>query len=162
MIIRVARPGDAEHIVAIWNPLICETATTFTTVEKIKDLIVADIAAKQDQNKAFLVVEQSDEILGFATYSQFRGGPGYAQTMEHTILLAPASQAKGIGRALISALEDQARATGVHSMIAGVSYENQSAIAFHQRLGYRQVAKIPDAGFKFDRWMDLILLQKIL
>lgn len=157
MIIRQARPEDAEAIAALWNPVIRDTAITFNSVEKTVETMTQEIAARH----AFLLAED-DALLGFATYGQFRGGVGYARTGEHTIALAPDTRGRGIGRALMQVLEDHAREAGFHSMIAGVSDENPGGIAFHERMGYAQVAVLPQVGWKFERWMDLILLQKLL
>ena len=89
-------------------------------------------------------------------------GVGYRTGMEHSISLAPGTPRKGLGRALMQAVEDHARAAGAHQMIAGISGENPDGRAFHERLGYRHVATVPEAGFKFGRYMDLVLMQKIL
>lgn len=158
MIIRQARPEDGEAIAALWNPVIRDTAITFNSVEKTVETLIAEIATRH----AFLLAEDDTALLGFATYGQFRGGVGYARTAEHTIALAPDTRGRGIGRILIGALEDHARNAGFHSMIAGVSGENPGGIAFHERMGYAQVAVLPQVGWKFERWMDLILLQKLL
>ena len=82
--------------------------------------------------------------------------------MEHTVILSARAQGRGVGRALMSAIEDHARASGVHVMMAGVSAENPDGVAFHKAVGYAQVARIPQVGRKFGRWMDLVLLQKLL
>lgn len=162
MIIRPAERGDCAAIAAIWNANIRHTATTFTTEEKTPEGLMRDIAARAAEGRAFLVVEQDGRVRGFATCFQFRGGPGYARTAEHTVMLDSAAQGQGWGRALMAALEDHARSTGIHSLIAGVSGENPAGAAFHEALGYRRVAVLPEVGFKFGRWMDLILLQKLL
>lgn len=157
MKIRQARPEDGEAIAALWNPVIRDTAITFNSVEKTMECLSVEIATRH----AFLLAEDG-ALLGFATYGQFRGGIGYARTAEHTIALAPDTRGRGIGRVLLGALEDHARNAGFHSMIAGVSGENPGGIAFHERMGYAQVAVLPQVGWKFERWMDLILLQKLL
>ena len=76
--------------------------------------------------------------------------------------MAANARGRGVGRMLMQALEDHARASGMHSMIAGVSGENPGGVAFHDRLGYAQVAVLPQVGWKFGRWLDLILMQKLL
>ncbi len=158
MIIRDAVPGDAAAIAAIWNPVIRDTDITFTSIEKTE----ADLVAMITVYPVFLVAEEDGALLGFATYAQFRGGPGYARTMEHTVYVGPAGQGKGLGGALVTRLEDHARASGVHTMIAGISSANQAAIAFHERLGYEDVAVLREVGWKFGKWFDLHLLQKRL
>lgn len=160
--IRDARPADAPAIAAIWNPVIRNTAITFNAAEKSEDDIVAMIRSRQADGHGFLVAESEGDVMGFATYAQFRGGVGYARTMEHTILLHPAAHGRGLGRALMTALEDHARARGAISLFAGVSAENPAGRAFHAALGFAEVAILQRVGFKFGRTMDLVLMQKFL
>lgn len=162
MTVRAATSADAKAICAIWNPTIRDSVATFNSQEKSTADVIALIEQRRSSGYEFLVAEDDDQILGFASYSQFRGGIGYAKTMEHTVILAPQAQGRGVGRALMQAIEDHARGQGYHSMFAGVSGENPAAIAFHAALGYRQVAVLPEVGFKFGRWMDLHLMQKLL
>lgn len=160
--IRDATPADAPAIAAIWNPAIRDTAVTFNSAEKSPADIAAMITERQAAGHAFLVAETANRIAGFATYAQFRGGVGYARTMEHTILLAPEAQGTGLGRALLTAIENHARAAGAISLFAGVSAENPAGRAFHARMGYAEVAILQRVGFKFGRAMDLVLMQKFL
>jgi phosphinothricin acetyltransferase len=155
---RPACPGDAAAIATIWNHYIRETAATFNSVEKTAPDVAATIAA----NPCLMVAETEGRVAGFASFVQFRGGIGYRHTMEHTVLVAPGLSRRGLGRALMAALEDRARASGVHSLLAGVSGENPAGIAFHRALGYGEVARLPEVGRKFGRWMDLVLMQKRL
>ena len=160
--IRDATPGDAAGIAAIWNPVIRDTAITFNSAEKSPADIAAMIRTRQGDGHGFLVTEDEGRILGFATYARFRGGVGYARTMEHTILLDPAAHGRGLGRALMQAVEDHARARGAISIFAGVSAENPAGRAFHAALGYAEVAILQRVGYKFGRTMDLVLMQKFL
>ena len=162
MILRDARPEDAGAITAYWNPQIRETAITFTTLEKDPETLAQEITARRAEGRAFLVACDGAQILGHAAYFPFRSGPGYRHTAEHTIILDPAQQGRGVASPLLQALEKHAREAGIHSMIAGISGENGRAIAFHEKAGYRHAATIPEAGRKFDRWMDLVLMQKFL
>lgn len=157
--VRPAEPRDAAQVCAIWNEVIATTAATFTTELKTVDGVTADIAAR---GRAFLVAEVGGEAVGFATFFPFRSGPGYRHTFEHSIQLAPQARGKGTGRALMAALEQVARERGGHSLWAGVSGENPGGLAFHARLGYAEVARLPEVGHKFGRWMDLVLMQKFL
>lgn len=156
--IRPATPADAEAIAAIWNALIRETTHTFTTVEKDP----ADIAAQIARGTPWWVAEVAGAVTGHATYGQFRGGPGYARAMEHSVHLAAPAWGKGLGRGLMTALEDHARAAGAHTMIAGVSGENLPGQSFHAAIGYKECGRVREAGFKWGRWLDLVLMQKIL
>ncbi|WP_343116784.1 N-acetyltransferase family protein [Ostreiculturibacter nitratireducens] len=160
--IRPATPDDCPAIAAIWNPVIRDTLITFTTAEKTPEGLAATLAEKEAAGYAFLVAEEEGRILGFATYGQFRAGPGYARTLEHTVVLAPDCRGRGVGRALMAAVEDHARAGGARSVFAGVSAANPEGRAFHAALGYRETAVLRDVGYKFDRWLDLVLMQKFL
>ncbi|HCZ01389.1 MAG: GNAT family N-acetyltransferase [Rhodobacterales bacterium RIFCSPHIGHO2_02_FULL_62_130] len=159
--IRPATFADAAALADLWNPWIRDTAITFNAQEKSPDDIARMIADRNAAGHAFLVAE-ADGLLGFVTYSQFRGGVGYATCMEHTVVLSPQARGRGVGRALMQAIEDHARSTGAHQMIAGVSGENAQGRAFHASLGYREIATVPEAGYKFGRFIDLVLMQKFL
>ncbi len=161
MLIRRATAADAADIAALWNPYIRDTAVTFNPVEKTAQ-DVAQMIADRDRLGHATFVAVDDGLLGFATYAQFRGGAGYATCMEHSILLAPQARGRGAGRGLMSAFCDHAAAAGAHQMIAGVSAENPDGLAFHARMGFATLALVPEAGFKFGRFIDLVLMQKFL
>jgi L-amino acid N-acyltransferase YncA len=99
MTIRPAQPADIPALLAIWNHIIRDTAVTFNTVEKTAADLQHMIADKAATGHGFLVAEQQDGLAGFASYGQFRAGPGYAHTMEHTIVMEPNAQGLGLGRA---------------------------------------------------------------
>lgn len=156
--IRPATPADAPAIAAIWNAVIRDTLATFTTAEKDPATIAQAIAT----GTPWWVALVNNAVQGHATYGQFRSGPGYARSMEHSIHLSNLAQGHGLGRQLMTALEAHAKAQGAHIMVAGVSSENPAGQAFHTRLGYTECGRILQAGFKSDRYLDLVLMQKIL
>lgn len=160
--IRPATTDDHAAILAIWNPVIRDTTIIFGTEEKTPESLAALIDDRRAAGREIFVAARDQRILGFATYAQFRSGDGYAQAMEHTVIVAPDAGGNGIGRALMAGIEAHARADGGHTLFAAVSGENGPGIAFHERLGFRTVARIPEAGRKFDRWLDLVLMMKFL
>lgn len=154
--IRLATPSDAPQIAAIWNHAIRETVITFNPVEK------SDAEVVELTGEGCLVWAEDDQILGFARYFPFRGGEGYRFTVEHTIMLRDYAHGRGIGAKLMEALVLHAKKAGKHSMFAGCSAENTAAVEFHAKLGFAEVATLPEVGFKFGRWFDLVLMQKML
>lgn len=159
MTLRAARADDARAICDIWNAVIRDTMITFTSAEKTQNGIRADILAR---GPGFQVAELDNQVIGFATYFPFRSGPGYARTKEHSIQFAPIARGKGLGRSLMARLETAAIAEGVHSLWAGVSSANIGGVGFHARIGFSEIARLPEVGFKNGQWLDLILMQKIL
>ena len=109
-----------------------------------------------------LVAEVGGRVVGFAGYGAFRTKDGYISTVEDSVFLEEDHRGKGLGTRLLTRLLAEARARGVHSMVAAVTSENQASIHLHTSLGFRQAGYLPQVGHKFGRWLDLVLLQAIL
>lgn len=157
--IRPATSADAPAIAALWNWMITDTLLTFTSEAK-SDRAVEDIIRERAGH--FFVHDTGAGVAGFATFGSFRAGPGYLKTCEHSVIVSPSHRARGIGRALLQHLLDVATDSGVHVMVAAISSENPPAVAFHESLGFEQAGRMPEVGFKNGRFLDLILMQKIL
>ncbi|MEX3014370.1 N-acetyltransferase family protein [Gymnodinialimonas hymeniacidonis] len=155
--IRRATSEDLPAVLALWNEVIRETTITFTSAPKTEDQIAKVLA-----DQPVFVPEIDGVCCGFGTYGQFRGGDGYARTMEHAIYLNDAARGRGLGRALLEALKDSAREDGAQSLIGGISGENAGGLAFHAAMGFVEVGRVPEAGHKFGRYLDLVLMQKML
>ena len=156
--IRPARPQDAPDLHAIWTPVIRETTSIFHTTERSEE----EIAALTEGSDPFLVWDGGGRVLGFARCFPFRAGNGYTRTVEHTILLAPEAQGRGIGRQLIEALAKAAADQGRHTMIGAISAENTAGLAFHAACGFAVHGRLPEVGYKFGRWLDLVLMGRRL
>ena len=115
----------------------------------------------RDQH-VLLVVELGGDIVGFAGYGSFRSKAGYATTVEDSVYLKEGFRSHGLGGLLLRRLLDEARAHGVHSMVAAVTNENAASLALHLGCGFVQAGHLPQAGHKFGRWLDLHLLQILL
>lgn len=162
MILRDATIADVPAIAAIWNPIVRDTAITFWPDERSHDQIAALIADRQAAGQAFLVATEGERLLGFCTYAQFRGGAGYARSMEHTIHAAPDARGRGVGRAMLTAIQDHARQRGHRILIGGITGSNAGSIAFHRAMGYAEWGRIPAAGWKFGQYHDLVLMGRDL
>lgn len=157
MKIREATANDIPQIKEIWNHYIRTSLVTFKSIEKTNE----GVAEAIECNPVFIVAE-TDQIIGFATCFQFRGGEGYVHAGEHTVMFAPDQLQQGYGRSLMNALEEHAKNAGYRSLTAGICSQNQSALKFHEKIGYKNCGELAQVGYKFDRWLNLVLMQKIL
>jgi len=160
--IRRAGAWDAEAIAGIWNAVIGDGSVTFDTIDKVPNDLVRFLVARADAGFATFVAEEAGEVLGFATYGAFRAGSGFARTMEHTLMVALPARGRGLGSALLAAVEEHARDGEAHSMIAGISGANDAGLGFHAARGYAEIARLPEVGWKNATWLDLVLMQKSL
>ena len=101
-------------------------------------------------------------VVGFGTFGEFRSWPCYRFTVEHSLHVRGDCRGRGIGRALIECLIEQARGMGKHAMIAGIDADNAVSIGLHERLGFRAAGHLHQVGFKFGRWLDLKFLERLL
>jgi phosphinothricin acetyltransferase len=160
------RPATSDDLVAItdlYNALIPTTTTAWTEALQTYEERVAWFADRQAAGDVVLVAVDGSEVIGFAAWGEFRDNrlwPGYRFTVEHTIHVAEGHHGRGVGRALLEALLAAARTAGLHVMVGAVDSENEQSLGFHRALGFVEVARMPETGRKFDRWLDLVLLQR--
>ncbi|SEK59630.1 GNAT family N-acetyltransferase [Pacificibacter marinus] len=163
MTLRTATPADAAAIKAIMKPVIDGSTASFSSIERSVEQWADLITARLNEGRAFYVAEVDGVVVGYATYEQFRSNNnGYRYTMEHSVYLSDAAQGRGFGRILLITIEEHAREAGHKSMIGVIDGDNTASIAFHQALGYKEVGRIPQSGYKFDRWLDALFMQKFL
>ncbi len=165
MMIRDANESDLPQIVEIANALLATTAIEWTDVAHTLDSRRDWLAQHRAEGEPVLVAEEAGELLGYANYGDFRDAkkwPGYRFTVEHTIHVRERHWGRGVGRQLLEALIERARVAGKHVMIAGIDAENVASIHFHARLGFVEVARMPEIGFKLDRWQTLVLMQRTI
>ena len=117
---------------------------------------------KQAHNLPIIVAEFENEAIGFATYGSFRSKKAYQFTVEHSVYVAEEFIGKGVGKLLLTELIQQAKDQGYHTMIGAVDAENLDSIAFHKKFGFHEVGKCLEVGYKFDKWLDLSLMQLLL
>jgi L-amino acid N-acyltransferase YncA len=115
--------------------------------------------ARQAAGLPVLVADDDGTVLGFASYGPWRAKTGYRFTVENSVYVHPDHRGRGAANALMPALIEHARGRDVHTIVAGVEGSNAVSIALHEKFGFRQVALLPEVGFKFGRWLDLAYLQ---
>jgi phosphinothricin acetyltransferase len=123
---------------------------------------LAWLRSRRAQEQPVIVAREDGTVVGFASYGQFRSWPGYRSTAEHSLHVAAARRRQGIGRGLLEELMDRARRGGLHVLVAGIDAENHRSLRLHRRLGFEEVGRMPEIARKFDRWVELVLLQRTL
>lgn len=162
IVIRDAVIDDAPALAQLRTEITRDPFITFATDEPTAPEMAARVDQIQSEGASFLIAESHGEFLGCAYWTQFRGGPGYRYTAEHSIHLTKASRGRGIGPSLMEALVRRARGAGIRVLVAGISGGNVAGIYFHDRLGFERVGHMPGVGFKNGEHFDLILMQKVL
>ncbi|AIZ45237.1 acetyltransferase [Deinococcus radiopugnans] len=160
--VRPATRADVPALLEIYNHAVLHTTASYDLEAVSLDTRLAWFDHKQAAGWPVLVLEESGEVLGWATYGPFREKPGYAQTVEHSVYIREGRRGAGLGRRLMLALIADARARGFHVMLGGVDADNVGSLAFHARLGFVQVARFRQVGRKFGRWLDLAFVQLLL
>jgi len=161
--IRDATADDLPHVMAIQNALIATTTIEWRDEPYTLEDRRAWLAAHEQSGAPVLVAVVDDEVVGFAAFGDFRDTnrwPGYRFAVEHTVHVREDQWGTGVGRALVEAIVDRARAAGKRVVVAAVDGSNTGSIRFHERVGFAQVGRLPRLGFKHDRWLDLVLLQR--
>jgi phosphinothricin acetyltransferase len=162
--IRDAVDADVPAILDIYNEVLLSSAAIWR--DELESLAERQgwLAAKREEGWPVLVAEGEHDgaVVGFAGLGPFRSWPGYWPTAEHTIHVRADRRGAGVGRALLEALAGRAAAMGKEVLVAGVDGDNAASIAFHERLGFHEVARMPGIGRKFGEPVDLVLLQKEL
>ena len=161
-VIRSATEADLPAILAIYNEAILNQTSIWNDVP----VDLADRHAwwqtRVAQNYPVLVGQVGEAVCAYASFSDFRPFQGYRYTVEHSIYVTPSMQRRGIGRMLLERLIADAKGLGKHVMVGGIAADNVASLALHARLGFTETARMPEVGFKFGRWLDLVFVQKAL
>ena len=160
--VRDATESDLPRILEILNDAIANTTAVWSWTPLDLANRQAWLAARRQRGFPVLVATDESGVLGYASYGPFRDWDGYAQTVEHSVYVDSAARGRGLGRGLLQALIIRAQEAGLHVMIGGIDASNTVSIRLHESLGFTETARMPQVGRKFDRWLDLVFLQKQL
>ncbi len=173
MRIRLATPGDAEAIRAIYNVEVLESTNTFDMVPRTRAEQKAWLRQHSGVHPAVVAVDEpaaaeghvgadGQIVLGFGSLSSFRDRSGYAATAENSVYVDRAHRGKGVGRALLAELLTLASAHGFHSVIARIAGHNETSIGLHTAAGFELVGVEREIGRKHRQWLDVVELQRLL
>jgi L-amino acid N-acyltransferase len=160
--IRPATAGDLPAITAIYNDVIATTTAVYSPTPTTLAERQAWFEARARAGFPVLVARRAQQLIGFASFGEFRSWPGYRYSVEHTVHVHRDHRGQGAGSSLVLALLPLASALGKHVMIGGIDAANSGSLRMHERLGFRQVAHFHEVGRKFGRWLDLVFVQRLL
>ena len=162
MEIRDANLNDLPEVLVIYNDVIATSTAVYSESPVTLEDRTAWWQGRVAQGYPVLVAADATGVVGFASFGDFRAWPGYRFTVEHSVHVRADRRGEGIGTSLVSAVVRQASALGKPVMIAGIDADNAASIRLHERLGFERVAHFRQVGFKFERWLDLVFLQRYL
>ncbi len=160
--IHEAREDDLPRILAITNEAIATTTSVWNVSPATFAMRNAWMRERQARGFPVLVAKVEGVVQAFGSFGDFRAWEGYRHTVEHSIYVDPVAQGRGLGRALLDGLVERAGTLGMHVMIGGIEADNVRSIRLHERAGFEEAGRLKEVGRKFDRWLDLVLMQKIL
>jgi L-amino acid N-acyltransferase len=162
MEIRNYKTEDANAILEIINYNIINSAALYDYQPRSLENQIAIFDDKLKKGFPIIVALKNEQVLGFGYYSEFRFREAYKFTVEHSVYVHENYHGKGIGKLLMENLIELAKKQGLHTMIGVIDSENTNSIAFHEQFGFEKAGFIKDSGFKFDRWLHSVFMQKML
>jgi len=161
--IRPAADADLERMRAIYNHAVLHTTASYDYEPRSSEAQVQWFAAKRAAGFPVLVADDGQgRPMGFASYGTFRAWAGYRFTVEHSVYVDEAFRRRGIASALLTSLAGHAGAQGLHLMVGAIDAANQGSIELHRRLGFEDAGVLREAGYKFERWLDLAFMTRRL
>ncbi|MFT2095240.1 N-acetyltransferase family protein [Acidiphilium multivorum] len=163
MDIRPAAPEDLPACQAIYAHHVLEGTGTFDEVPPSLEALTARFREVTGAGRAWVVAADATGILGFAYFDQYRARSAYRFTAEDSVYVREDVRGQGVGKALVARLLDEARTAGFREMLAVIGdSENVGSIGVHASLGFQRVGTLRDVGFKFGRWIDVVIMQRHL
>ena len=161
MEVRLARLPDAEAIRSIYNLEVTTSTVTFDLVPRTLEAQRAWLTARSGAH-AVVVAHEDGALLGFASLSPYRDRPAYSTTVEDSVYVHREAQRRGVGNALLGELVALAATHGFHAVMARVVGGHDASIELHRRHGFAVVGVEREVGRKFGRWLDVVLMQRLL
>lgn len=160
--VRNMRANDLDFVEDLYTRLAVATTASYRIDPMGIEHRRAWFESQRRENRPTLVAEMDGRPVGWASLGTFRDLAGYDTTAELSIWVEPEVHGRGIGRSLMAALIDRARAAGLHALVAVVDSGNAGSLAFHAAMGYVEVGRLPQVARKFDGWREAVLMQLLL
>jgi L-amino acid N-acyltransferase len=162
MLIRDATDADLPEILAIYNDVVATTTAIYDERASTLEERRAWYEDRRRHGLPVLVADSGGEVVGFSSFGEWRSRWGYRFTVEHSVHVRADRRRQGFGRALIEALFPPASALGMHVMIAHIDSAATASCRLHRQLGFEPVGTFRQVAHKFDRWLDLVAMQRTI
>jgi len=160
------RPVDRADIPAIhriYGDAVLNGTASWELTPPTASEMTQRVQALLDQGYPYFVATLDNAVVGYTYASSYHPRPGYRFTVENSIYVDPPYHRRGIARQLLQTLIAACADQGYRQMVAVIGdSDNHASIALHERLGFQQVALLPNIGFKFGRWLDVVMMQRAL
>ena len=160
--VRIADTSDAAVIAQIYNFEVENSTATFDLVPRTIEAQREWIADRSGAFSAIVADDTEKGVIGFAALSTYRDKAGYRTTVEDSVYVHRDHQRQGVGRLLLGSLVDLARDSGFHTIVARIDSQGYGSVALHRSFGFFEVGVEREIGRKFGRWLDSIIMQKML
>ena len=162
--IRAATVDDLPHVREIYNHYVLNSTVTFDEKPMTLAELRRKFATSQKLTMPYLVAENPrGSLLGVAWVFPWQGNTASRRTVELSIYLGPAATGKGLGKALLERLLEESKAAGIREVIAVIADKGaEASIQMHKKFGFKETGRMGKVGYKFDRWLGTVMLQKAL
>ena len=160
--VRLAVEADAEAMRTIYNREVQGSTTTFDLVPRSVADQMAWLAAHDGAHPATVATAADGSVVGFGALSPWRDRPAYSTSVEDSVYVRDDQRGKGVGRALLTDLVERATAHGFHAVFARIVGGHEASIGLHVSLGFEVAGVEREVGRKFGRWLDVVVVQRIL
>ncbi|MEM6519529.1 MAG: N-acetyltransferase family protein [Cyanobacteria bacterium P01_D01_bin.71] len=161
-LIRPASEADLASILDIYNDAILNTTAVYDYAPHTLAMRQSWLAAKQQAALPVIVAELQGQVAGFGALGAFRAWQAYQYTVENSLYVAANHRGQGLGKQLLAHLIAAAEQMQFHAMVAGIDADNTISLKLHEQFGFQEVAHFHQVGYKFNRWLDLKFMQRLL
>ena len=162
MQLRAATVEDTPAILDIYNHQVLTSTATFDLVPRTLEEQRSWLTERSGAHVVLVAVGDGGELAGFGALSPYRERAGYATTVEDSVYVAESHQGRGVGRLLLEALVERARSHGFHALMAKIVGGHEASIGLHRTCGFELVGREREVGRKFGRWLDVVLMERLL
>lgn len=161
--VRRATHLDLPGILEIYNHAVLHSTATYDYVPRTLEHRTAWFEAHEAENyPVFVAVDRAGAVAGWSSLNRYHDRPGYRFTSENSVYVAEARRGRGVGKLLLAPLIDAARERELRVILAVIDADNEASIRLHARFGFEVAGRFKQVGFKFDRWLDVVYMQRLI